>query len=236
MAKAIPLAELALQITFLPPISRGAHLAGPQLHADRLIELWKVADGDHVPLAEAFRLLDAEDIEGAIWRVTVARKRKHDPRYWTFPEIEELLPKLDKLAWQGMLAGTLLLKAIKGVHGKRYRTVLSAELPRLVPDWQLSRLVLSGRDEFIDVRVQRAATEPVKKAWRKPYTDDELKPATEALAKTYEPGKQPAFKDFWDALKKALPDITREQAHDALQQFAPHLRGRRGYHSTKSLT
>ena len=236
MAKPIPYFELALQIALMPPISAGAHLAGPKLHADRLIELWKVADGDDVPLAEAFRLLDAEAIEGAIFRVTLARERKHDPRYWTFPEIEELLPELNELAWQGMLAGTLLVKAIKGVHGKRYRTVLCAELPRLEPDWQLSRLVLSGRDEFIDVRVQRAPTEPVKKAWRKPYTDDELKPATEALAKTYEPGKQPAFKDFWDALKKALPDVTREQAQHALQQFAPQLRGRRGYHSPKSLT
>jgi hypothetical protein len=240
MAKPIPPLELAFDLAFaialLPPLSRGAHLAGPRLHAQRLVELWQVAADDDVPLSEAFRLLDVGTVEGAIWRVTVARERKHDPRYCTFPEIEELLPELSELAWQGMLAGTLLVKAIKGVRGKRYRTVLSAEMPRLVPDWRLSRLVLRGNDEFIDVRVQHAPTEPVKKAWRKPYTDDELKPATEALAKTYGPGEQPSFEVFWNALQDRLPEITRRQAQHALKKFAPHLRGRPGHRSTKSLS
>jgi hypothetical protein len=236
MAKPIPPFELSLQIALLPPLSRGEHLAGPRLHAQRLVELWQVAADDDVPLAEAFRLLDMEAVEGAIWRVTVARERKHDPRYWTFPEIEELLPKLRELAWQRMLAGTLLVEANKGLRGKRYRTVLSTELPRLVPDWRLSRLMLSGRDEFIDVHVQRAPMESTKKAWRKSYADDELKTATEAVAQTCGPGEQPSFGDFWKALQRTLKGVTRRQAQHALRKFAPRLRGRPGYRSTKPLS
>ena len=83
MAKPIPPFELALQIALMPPLSRGAHLAGPRLHAQRLVELWQVAVDDDVPLAEAFRLLDVGAVGGAILRVTLARERKHDPRYST---------------------------------------------------------------------------------------------------------------------------------------------------------
>jgi hypothetical protein len=58
MAELIPWAELEWRIALLPPISRGI-FKGPHLHAARLIELWKVGD-DSVPLAQTFRLLDAE--------------------------------------------------------------------------------------------------------------------------------------------------------------------------------
>lgn len=37
----LPLAELELRISLLPPISRGAHLDGPTLQAERLVELWR---------------------------------------------------------------------------------------------------------------------------------------------------------------------------------------------------
>ena len=51
MAGLLPLAELEFRIALLPAISRGAHLAGPALHAQRLVELWKADDADAVPLA-----------------------------------------------------------------------------------------------------------------------------------------------------------------------------------------
>ena len=41
MAEPIPLAELELRIALLPPIGRAAHLAGPTLHARRLVQLWR---------------------------------------------------------------------------------------------------------------------------------------------------------------------------------------------------
>jgi len=43
---------LAFEIAMLPPISRGAHLDGPRLHAERLVALWR--NDNDVPLAEAF--------------------------------------------------------------------------------------------------------------------------------------------------------------------------------------
>jgi hypothetical protein len=41
MADPIPLAELELRILMLPPVSRGAHLGGPAIHARRLVQLWR---------------------------------------------------------------------------------------------------------------------------------------------------------------------------------------------------
>ena len=66
----LPLAEIEFRVAVLPPISRGAHLAGPQLHAERLIELWRT--DDDVPLAEAFRVLNVETVAGVIWRTVAA--------------------------------------------------------------------------------------------------------------------------------------------------------------------
>src|SRR5262249_58306496 len=176
MVDSLPLAELEFRIALLPAISRGAHLAGPTLHARRLVELWKVDDNDDVPLAQAFRLLDTEAVAGAILRTVMAGEYPGDRRHWIFPPLADLLPELQELAWQAMLDGALLVEAIKGVRGTRPRVVLLAELPRLRPDWRLSRLVRvgcdgcdgeigrGGRDEFIDVRVRRPPAEPVKKA------------------------------------------------------------------------
>jgi hypothetical protein len=229
----LPLAELAWRIALLPPISRGTHLAGPALHARRLVGLWTVEDSDDVPLAQAFRLLNAEAVAGAILRVLVAGEYPDDPQHWTFPNIEALLPELRELTWGDMLVGVLQTEAIAG---KRSRTVLPAELARLTPDWELSRLCRGAKDEFISVRVRLAPAVPVKKAWRKSPTNAELKAAAEALAETYPPGAQPSFNDFSTALKAYLgqPDLPRADARRALN-YAPQLRGRRGYRgSTKS--
>ena len=129
MAEAIPLAELALRILILPPISRGMHFAGPncgpEQHARRLVKLWQVAENDHVLLAEAFRLLDADAVADAVLRGTVELEREGDPRYWTFPTLEELLPALRELAWQRVLAGNLLVEGIEGIRGKRHRSAFA---------------------------------------------------------------------------------------------------------------
>jgi hypothetical protein len=84
-----------------------------------------VAENDHVLLAEAFRLLDADAVAGAVLRGTVELEREGDPRYWTFPTLEELLPALRELAWQRVLAGNLLVEGIEGIRGKRHRSAFA---------------------------------------------------------------------------------------------------------------
>src|SRR5262249_38045450 len=114
------------------------------------------------------------------------------------------------------------------------RTVLSAELPRLTPDWELSRFIDGDHDQFIDVHVQRAPAETMKKAWREKPSRMALKDATERVAQKYPRGSHPSFDEFWSALKKVIPDVTRADAQAALKNYAPQLRGRRGHRSTKS--
>jgi hypothetical protein len=226
--------ELELRIMLLPPISRGANLDGPAIQAQRLVEkVWQVASNDGVPLVEAFRQLGAEEVEGAIWRTLATGEYPGDPRHWVFPGLEDLLPELRKAAWQNMLAGALLTKAIKGVRGKRHRTVLPAELVRLAPDWEASRLTLGRIDEFIDVRVQRLPAELVKKAWGKKPDKAAVAAAAKETAREYSPDAPPTEREWWDKLKARLGDgVTREIERDALKTYAPHLRGSPGRRST----
>jgi hypothetical protein len=230
--QAIPLAELAFRILILPPIPRGAHLVGPDWHARRLVELWQVTESD-VLLADAFRLLDVNAVAGAILRGTVELKHEGDPRYWTFPTLEKLLPELRELAWQRMLAGSLLVEGIS-IRGKRHRSVLPTELPRLTPDWELSRLTQGGRDEFIEVRIQRAPDEPpAKKTWREKPSNAQVESALADIAKGYPAGAQPAADEVLDKIRKRLgPEVTRSQVRAALKKSVLH--GRRGYRSTKT--
>jgi hypothetical protein len=238
MAEAIPLAELALRVLVLPPISGGTHFAGPncgpEQHARRLVQLWQVAESDHVLLAEAFRLLDVNAVTGAISRGMVELERESNSRYWTFPTLEELLPALRELAWQRMLAGDLLVEGIKGIRGKRHRSVLLAELPRLSPKWELSRLTQGGRDEFIEVRVQRTPAELLKKAWREKPSDTDVRSALADVAKSYSPGARPAEKEILGKVRdhRLGSGATREQVRDALKTSPLH--GRRGYRGSKT--
>ena len=147
MAEPILFAELELRIALLPPISRGAHLGGSAIHAERLVELWKVEAGDDVPLEQAFRLLDAETVAGAILRATLAKDAgveawtvEHlakfwdaadhnddgeasakdypsDPRYWTPPTLSGLLLELRALCWKALLLDETLL--VEAVKGLR---------------------------------------------------------------------------------------------------------------------
>jgi hypothetical protein len=171
MVADLPAAELEFRIALLPPVSRGAHLAGPSLHAQRLVEFWKVADADEVSLAQAYRLLGAAAVEAAIWRLVGANEYPGDTRYWAFPPLEDLLPELHEATWQTMLTGTLVTTAIRGVRGKTRRVILPAEMVRLTPDWELSRLGETTSDKFTDVRVRQAPAVPIKSTWRKHYSD-----------------------------------------------------------------
>jgi len=218
-----------VEIALLPPISRGAHLDGPRLHAKRLVELWQVGDGDDVPLREAFRLLEVDAVAGVIWRTVCANDYPGDAHHWTFPPLEDLLLELQQLTWQAMLAGTLITEAVTGVRGKRRRTILSAELPRLTPDWGLSRLTMDGQDEFIDVRIRRAPAEPVKKAWRGRPRNKDLEAAMADIVKGLGPGVRLSSGDALKALQGRFGEsVTREQARNALKKY-PHVRLQRGY-------
>jgi hypothetical protein len=233
--------ELELRIALLPSLSRGAHLDGPAFYARQLADLWKVNGNDDIPLAQAFRLLNVEAITEAIYQTLAVQDYPGDSRQWTFPALEGLLPELRALTWRAMLSGTLITEAIKGVTGKRHRAVLSAELPRLTPDWGLSRLIRDGRDEFIAVRVRRVPAEPIKKTWKDKPTQVEVDAAMVEIAKGYPPAQEyppdaprPSFDDIWEALKGRCGAVTRRQARDALDNRASHLRGQPGYRSTKS--
>jgi hypothetical protein len=225
----LDIAEIELRIALLPPISRGARLAGPQLHAERLVELWK-ADGA-VALAEAFRLLDVEMVAGVILRTVVAGDYDSgDPRHWHFPPFAALLPELREAAWQEVLVGRLVIEAIKGVRGKRHRTLLRAELPRLIPDWGLARLALGDRDEYIDVRVRRPPAESVKATWREQIPEKALANTMKDIALAYEGKARPFEKDIVEEMRKRLrrSDLPRDVILDALKNYAPQLKRGRG--------
>jgi hypothetical protein len=226
----LPLAEIEFRIALLPPISRGAHLDGPILHAGQLFELWK-ADGE-VALTEAFRLLDVETVARVILHtVTAGDYDEGDPRHWHFPPFADLLPPLREAAWQEILAGKLVLDAIKGVSGRRHKPLLPAVLPRLIPDWELSRLIRDGRDEYIDVRVRPMPAIDIPRPWQptKP-SREKIRTVAEEIAKAHPPPDgQLSFADFWVALKAgAGVGVTRRQALDALDKYASHLRGKVG--------
>jgi hypothetical protein len=222
-------AEIEFRIALLPPISRGAHLAGPRLHAERLTELWR-ANGE-VPLAEAFRLLDVDAVAGVILRTVTAGEYEGDPRHWVFPPLADLLPPLRAQAWEAALDGELVLEGIKGITGRRHHALTPALLPRLTPDWELSRLLRDSRDEYIDVRARRMPAEVLPRPWQPKPTRSEVEAVAKEIAQAYPPPAQLPFDDFWAMLKARHSKTTRQQALDAQKSCAPHLRGQRGYRS-----
>jgi hypothetical protein len=226
-------ADLEFRIALLPPISRGAHLAGPHLHARRLVALWKVEPAGAVPLAQAFRLLGEATVARTILRRLAAEGYLGDPRYWAFPPIDHLLPELQEASWQALLTGTLLAEGIKGVRGKwgkQRRAVSRVELPRLAPDWELSRLTRGADDEFIDVQVRHATARPIN--WRKKPSDKDVADAMKRVAAKYPADAQPSEKEVWFELEYDLKEeVARNQVRAAIKNHAPQLHGRRGYRS-----
>jgi hypothetical protein len=218
-------AGLEFRIALLPPISRGVHLDGPRLHAERLIEAW-AADGE-VALGQAFRLLDVETVAGVILRTVTANEYEGDPRHWHFPPLADLLPPLREQAWQEILAGRLMLKAIKGERGKQYRTLAPAELVRLTPDWEVARLTRDGRDEHVDTRVRRRPA--IKPTWRRdriPGAD--LEGAMEEIASAHEGRTPPYFDDVLKELRRRFgEDLPRDTVRGILNNY-PQLKRKRG--------
>ena len=236
------LIDLETTILLLPTISRGAHLDGPILHAQNLIELWKPdSPSGAVPLTLAFRLLNVEAVARAVYRAAAAKDYSSRPWDWDLPGAEALLSELRAIVWQAMLEGTLQVEAIKGVRGKRYRTVLPTELPRLRPDMRLSRLCSGDRDEFIGVRVRRAPAEPVKPTWRpeKPSRadlGDWLRHLTEQEYPDAEhrPDRRPSFEVLQtkanDHFKTRVP---RDDLRAAIKDAAPQLKRSPGQRTVK---
>jgi hypothetical protein len=220
--------EIALQISLLPSISRGTHLAGPRLHAERLVELWRPESA--VSLAQAFRLLDVSAVERVIQQ-SMAAGEYGDSRHWQFPEFEQLLPPLRDLVWQEVLADHL---TVEGTSAKGTRRALRCtEAQDLEPDWPRSRLLLAGRCVFADAEAWHVPTRPAKKSWQKPPSQADLKDEMEQIACTYPAGATPSADEIWDKLKVRWPELTRAVARQALKDYAPQLIGRRGYRPKK---
>jgi hypothetical protein len=232
MANLLSPLELEFRIALLPPISRGAHLDGPRLYAQQLVELWKIDNGDNVLLQQAFRLLDAGVIEGAILRTWTAGDYPSDPRRWVLPPLNDLLPELRALSWRAMQNGELLVEGIKGVRGRAHRPIQPAELVRLTPDWAVERLCNGTRDEFVDVRVRRPPTVPVKPTWRpeKPSLADLKNWLRNLAGKEYphaeqQPDRRPTF----EALQTKANDhfkteVPRDDLRAAIDKAAPQLK------------
>jgi hypothetical protein len=187
---------------------------------------------DDVPLSQAFRLLGVEAVAGAILRTALMSDHDYpnDSVHWPLPPLKDLLPELNDAAWQAVLDGELQIEAVRYERGKiglAARPVPLVELPRLEPDWKLSRLCRDDRDEWLDARVRRAPVELPKRE-PKPKKSD-LKIAMKEVAATYPPGAHPPSEEIWRALDDlAGPGVTRAQAREALAQYAPQLRSERG--------
>ena len=233
MADLLAPAELEFRIALLPPVSRGAHLDGPVLHAERLIELWKITDDERVPLGQSFRLLQAkQQVADAILRTLMASDYPSDPRRWIFPPLNDLLPELRTLSWRAIQNSELLVEGVKGVRGHVHRPIQPAELVRLTPDWTADRLCNGTQDEFIDVRVRRPPAVSVKPTWRpeKPSRAD-LEDWLKDLAKReypdaeHRPDRRPTFKVLQTKANSHFKiEVPRDDLRAAIDHAAPQLK------------
>jgi hypothetical protein len=244
-------AELALRIALLPPISRGvfAMEAARQFSA-QLIELWRKVDDD-VALGGVYRLLDAETVAGVVLRI-LAETEGTDPRYWTLPDLDALLPALRAEAWEEIMAGRLLVEAVKA---GQHQTLAPVLLRQLVPDWQWSSV-----GEFTDARVRRlpetgrvaeagvisgnlsvaldavtsSAAGTVAAKQKRPSWLSLRSAIKVAVGNIVEAHREPLpFNEFWPALNDALGQhVPRSIARKAQKTFVPpELCLQRGYHS-----
>lgn len=213
---------VALSLAFEPP-----ETPQPSDRADR----W---GGDDVPLSQAFRLLSVPEIARAIDRTAHMSDHDYsnDPVHWPLPPLVDLLPELHDAVWRALLRGEMQLEATRYARGgisKIARLVPPIELPRLRPDWKLSRLCRGELDEFVEARVRWAPVEPVA---RKRPSKSELKASMVEIERQYPVDARPPFKDIEAALKVRHPGVTQKQAREALA-YAPRLRGERGRRSTR---
>lgn len=72
----------------------------------------------------------------------------------------------------------------------------------------------------------------IPRPWQGKPSREEVEAAASDIAKAYPPPAQLSFEGFWAALKARVgPKVTRQQALDALEARAKHLKGRPGYSS-----
>jgi hypothetical protein len=221
--------DLDFQIALIPPVSRSVGIAGRTaaiaLYAQQLFTLWKVAEGNGVPLSQAFRLLSVQAVQIATSRTMV--EIEHPAGLWRFPVIAELLPELQTAAWEAMLDGSVAVDGIPAIRGKRRRIIPADELTRYCSDWAAARLTKDGHDVFIDVTVRRPPTVPVN--WRD-WPRDRLETVVQEVERTFPAGAQPSFdREVLPALRAQIPGLPRDAARSAVREYAPRLIGRRGH-------
>jgi hypothetical protein len=189
--------------------------------------------GNDIPLSQAFRLLPVALVARAIDRTAYMSDHDYpnDPVHWPLPPLNDLLPELHDLVWQGLLNGKLRVEAIRyarGKIGKTARPVPPIELQRLSPDWRLSRLCRGDHDEFVEARVRWEPVEPVEPVARKRVFKADLEAAILEIARGYPLGVRPPFKKIKAELEAHFgSEMTRQQVRDALKK-APQLRRERG--------
>jgi hypothetical protein len=72
----------------------------------------------------------------------------------------------------------------------------------------------------------------IPRPWQGKPSRADVEAAASDVAKAYPPPAQLPFKEFWAALKTRVgPKVTRQQALEALDACAKHLKGRPGYSS-----
>ena len=213
----LDLFQLGLALDALPPLPCYiAPLKVAQRLSEFLCEWWQAAD-EAVPLAEAFRLLSAEVVTGVVLRA-MTEIEATDPRYWSLPALDTLLPLLQTAAWQALVGGRLLLEAVPA-GASRHRTLSALDLPWLIPDFSCSRLLHDCRVVYDEVRVRQSPA-PVER-WRKRPSEEEegeIKVALENILAA-NPGMTGG------QLETALYDyfggrVTREVLRAAIKQHA----------------
>jgi hypothetical protein len=121
VAEPIPLAELELRIALLPPVSRGAHLGGPTIHARRLVQLWRggemtadeIGQASNDELIDRYTVIDNGAEAKAVYAELWARYRARSK-----PIMEEVGDREDDLerAW-------MRLRSIKSSPGEDVMTI-----------------------------------------------------------------------------------------------------------------
>ena len=207
--------RLGLALDALPPSPRNIDpLNIAQRLSGFLTEWWQVGD-DGVSLAEAFRLLPTETVTGVVLRA-LAEIEGTDPRYWSLPALDTLLPKLQVAVWQQAVDARLLLEAVPA-NGSRHRALSALDLPFLVPDFSDSRLLHDGRVVYAEVRVRQSPA-PVKR-WREEPSSADIEGALINILST-----KPDMTG--GALETALYNhfdgkVTRETVRAVIKKYAP---------------
>jgi hypothetical protein len=120
-------------------------------------------------------------------------------------------------------ATKLVPSTIPGVTGFARITVLFQVVREDIDECQITPA------EPGDAQVEQAPDTPQKKNWRGPTLQKALKDAMEQIAKNHLQGAElPTEGEILTKLKDRWPDVPRDVARDALDDYAPQLRRRPG--------